>query len=53
MVCDRVAVVGLRNVVFGEGAVVGRRCCEDGVGAEVVTAAAAVVAAGFRYVRAF
>lgn len=47
MVWEWVAVVGLGDVVFGQGAVVWRGRGEDGVGAEVVRTAAAVVAAVF------
>lgn len=45
MVWEWVAVVCLGDVVFGEGAVVGRGGGEDGVGTEIVGAASAVVAA--------
>lgn len=42
---NRVAEVGLRDVVFGQCTIVRGRRGEDGIGAKVVRARAAVIAA--------
>lgn len=45
MIWQGIAVVCLGGVVLGQGSIVWRGCGEDGVGAEVVGATSAVVAA--------
>jgi hypothetical protein len=46
MLWEWIAVVCLRGIILRKGTIVGRSGCEDGIRAEVVRAAAAVVAAG-------